>query len=135
MILGKALGIPSGTSQLKMNTSDGYRRRLERLMTLDSARLSPPNSTKPRNAASSMTTVSQTLSDLTATSACGESLQAVRLSERIRYIHCPGDDGRTSHGVMTFCSAGGVPMFVKEVESQEDFRLNYGVFRMMEDLL
>jgi hypothetical protein len=82
-----------------------------------------------------MTTASQILKDPTATSACSESPRAVRLSERIRYIHCPGDEGRGSHGVMTFCSAGGVPMFVKEVESQEDFRLNYSVFSMMEDLL
>jgi len=35
---------------------------------------------------------------------------------------------------MTFCSAGGAPLFVKEVESQEDFRLNYQVFRIVEDL-
>jgi len=36
---------------------------------------------------------------------------------------------------MTFCSAAGEPLFVKEVESQEDFRLNYQVFSMMEDLV
>jgi hypothetical protein len=37
--------------------------------------------------------------------------------------------------VMTFVSKSGVPLFVKEVNSQEDFRLNYSVFRMMEDLI
>jgi len=64
-----------------------------------------------------------------------DSLRAIKLTDRIRYIHCGGDEDRGSHGVMTFCSASGVPMFVKEVESQEDFRLNYNVFRMMEDLV
>lgn len=62
-------------------------------------------------------------------SEAANTLRAVRLSERIRYIHC--EDG---HGVMTFCSKNGSPLFVKEVQSQDDFKLNYSVFRMMEDL-
>lgn len=126
---------PSGTSQRKMSTSDAYRRRLERLVTRGSASSYSPSSPKKPTAESPVTTAPQTLSDPTATSACDESPRAVRLSERIRYIHCDGEEGRTSHGVMTFCSAGGAPLFVKEVESQEDFKLNYSVFRMMEDLL
>jgi hypothetical protein len=118
-----------------MSTSDAYRRRLERLMTRGSANSSCPSSPKKPTAESPVTTVPQIQKDPTATSACGESLRAVRLSERIRYIHCGAEEGRASHGVMTFCSAGGAPLFVKEVESQEDFRLNYQVFRMMEDLV
>lgn len=59
-----------------------------------------------------------------------ETLRAVSITERIKYIHCEG-----GHGVMTFSSVAGVPMFVKEVSSQEDFKLNYNVFRMMEDLI
>lgn len=76
-----------------------------------------------------MTAVSTTPEALTATPEAVSSLRAVKLSDRIRYIHC--EDG---HGVMTFSSRSGVPLFVKDVQSQEDFRLNYSVFRMMEDL-
>lgn len=36
---------------------------------------------------------------------------------------------------MTFTSKAGVPLFVKEVETQEDFRLNFSVFSMMETLV
>ena len=99
-------------------------------MMLDSERSSHPSSLKPLTAKSSERTVSQTLKDPTAQSTPVNAMRAVRLSERIRYIHCEG-----GHGVMTFCSAGGAPLFVKEVETQEDFRLNYSVFRMMEDLV
>ena len=63
------------------------------------------------------------------TSGTASTLRAVRLSDRIRYVHC--EDG---HGIMTFSSAAGRPLFVKEVQSKEDFSLNYSVFRMMEDL-
>jgi hypothetical protein len=58
------------------------------------------------------------------------SLRAVKLSERIRYLHCEG-----GHGVMTFLSRSGVPLYVREVETQDDFRLNYSVFSAMEELI
>jgi hypothetical protein len=77
-----------------------------------------------------MTAVSTTPKDLTVTSEAGSTLRAVKLTERIRYLHCEG-----GHGVMTFSSASGQPLFVKEVRDQEDFKLNYSVFRMMEDLV
>jgi hypothetical protein len=57
-------------------------------------------------------------------------LRAVKLSERIRYLHCEG-----GHGVMTFLSRSGVPLYVREVETQDDFRLNYSVFSAMEELI
>jgi hypothetical protein len=82
-----------------------------------------------------MQTAPQTLEAPTVTSEAGNTLRAVKLSERINYLHCGGDEDRGSHGVMTFVSKSGVPLFVKEVNSQEDFRLNYSVFRMMEDLI
>ena len=82
-----------------------------------------------------MQTAPQTLEAPTVTSKAENTLRAVKLSERINYLHCGGDEGRGSHGVMTFVSKGGVPLFVKEVNSREDFRLNYSVFRMMEDLI
>lgn len=64
------------------------------------------------------------------TSEAGGTLRAVKLSDRINYLHC--EEG---HGVMTFTSRAGVPLFVKEVRDQDDFKLNYSVFRMMEDLV
>lgn len=63
-------------------------------------------------------------------SEAASTLRAVKLTERINYLHC--EEG---HGVMTFVSRKGVPLFVKEVRDQEDFKLNYNVFRMMEDLI
>jgi len=73
---------------------------------------------------------SATLKDPTVTYPCDESLRAVKISDRINYLHCEG-----GHGVMTFVSRAGVPIFVKEVSSKEDFALNYNVFRMMETML
>ncbi len=64
------------------------------------------------------------------TSEAASTLRAVRLSEQIRYLHC--EDG---HGIMTFSSKAGRPLFVKEVQSRDDFSWNYSVFRMMEDLI
>lgn len=64
------------------------------------------------------------------TSEAASTLRAVRLSEQIRYLHC--EDG---HGVMTFSSKAGRPLFVKEVRDRDEFSWNYSVFRMMEDLI
>lgn len=82
-----------------------------------------------------MQTAPQTLEAPTVTSEAENTLRVVKLSGRINYLHCDGDGDRGSHGVMTFVSRGGVPLFVKEVNSLEDFRLNYSVFRAMEDLI
>lgn len=57
-------------------------------------------------------------------------MRAVKLSERIRYLHCEG-----GHGVMTFVGRNGSPQFVKEIADRDDFALNYNVFRMMEDMI
>jgi hypothetical protein len=77
-----------------------------------------------------MTAVSTTPEAPIATSAAASDLRAVKLSERIRYLHCEG-----GHGVMTFIGRNGSPQFVKEIASREDFKLNYSVFRMMEDMI
>lgn len=82
-----------------------------------------------------MQTAPQIPVDHTATSEAVSTLRAVKLSDRIRYVHCEGDSERGSHGVMTFVARNGVPLFVKEVSDQQDFKLNYSVFRMMEDLV
>ncbi len=73
---------------------------------------------------------SATLKDPTVTYPSDESLRAVRVSDRINYLHCEG-----GHGVMTFVSKSGVPLFVKEVWSQEEFKLNFNVFKMMETMV
>jgi len=73
---------------------------------------------------------SATLKDPIATYPKDESLRAVKVSDRINYLHCEG-----GHGIMTFVSRSGVPLFVKEVVSQEDFKLNFNVFKMMETML
>lgn len=77
-----------------------------------------------------MTAASITPKDPTVTSEAESGLRGVKLSNQIRYLHC--EDG---HGVMTFSSKAGRPLFVKEVQSKEDFSWNYSVFRMMEDLI
>jgi hypothetical protein len=81
-----------------------------------------------------MTTVSQIQKDLTAIFEADKDLRAVKLSDRINYLHCEGGESRDSHGVMVFTSEKGVPLFVKEVESREDFKLNFDVFKIMEIL-
>lgn len=81
-----------------------------------------------------MTTVSQTQKDLTATFEADKDLRAVKLSDQINYLHCEGTDNRNSHGVMVFTSKKGVPLLVKEVQSQEDFKFIFNSFKMWEDL-
>lgn len=90
-----------------------------------------PSVKKPQPPHKEMTTLSQTEPQK---EACADAPRAVKLSERIRYIHCEGGEDRDSHGVMTFVDKNDVPLFVKEVANQDDFKLNYSVFRMMEDL-
>jgi hypothetical protein len=82
-----------------------------------------------------MTTASTTPEARTVTSEAVGSLRAVKLSDRIRYVHCDGENQQGGHGIMTFSSKTGEPLFVKEVQNKEDFSLNYNVFRMMEDLI
>ena len=81
-----------------------------------------------------MTTVSQTQKDLIATFKADKGLRAVKLSDQINYLHCKDTDSRNSHGVMIFTSKKGVPLLVKEVQSQEDFKLIFNSFKMYEDL-
>ena len=61
---------------------------------------------------------------------CDKSLRAVKVSDRINYLHC--EDG---HGIMTFTSLSGRPLFIKEISSQEDFKLNFDVFKALETTL
>lgn len=82
-----------------------------------------------------MTAVFTTPEAPTVTSEAVNSLRAVKLSDRIRYIHCGSENQQGGHGIMTFSSKTGEPLFVKEVQTKEDFGLNYNVFRMMEDLI
>jgi hypothetical protein len=120
---------PLAIFQHKMSTSDAFRRRLEKILNRKSASSYSPSSANSNFEKSRMTDVSTIPGVPTVTSEAADALRAVKLSERIRYIHC--EDG---HGVMVFTSKGGNPLFVKEVQTQDDFRLNFSVFRMMEDL-
>lgn len=118
------------TFQHKMSTSDAYRRRLEQILNRGSAISSSLNSANTNSERSKMTAVSTTPKDPIAMSEAESTLRTVKLSEQIRYLHC--EEG---HGIMTFSSKSGRPLFVKEVRDQDEFKLNYNVFRMMEDLI
>lgn len=118
-----------------MNTSDAFRRRLERTLNQKSGSSYSPSSVNINFEKSKMTVVSTTPEAPTVTSEAVGSLRAVRLSDRIRYIHCEGENQRDGHGIMTFSSKTGEPLFVKEIQSKDDFSQNYSVFRMMEDLI
>jgi len=103
---------------------------LERLLIQRSEPSSSQNFANQPSDQSPMSIAPATPSAPIVTSPSATSLRAVKLSNRINYLHCEG-----GHGVITFTSKAGVPLFVKEVETQEDFRLNFSVFSMMETLV
>ncbi len=56
-------------------------------------------------------------------------MKAVSLSPRIRYIHCPGEEGQNDgHGVLILQGTRGYPTKVAEIETQADFKLYYTSF-------
>jgi hypothetical protein len=59
-------------------------------------------------------------------------MKGVKLTERIRYMHCEGDDGG-SHGVLVLLSAYGYPTKMLEVNDQADFRFAYSTFVAVEE--
>lgn len=59
-------------------------------------------------------------------------MTGVKLTERIRYIHCPGDDNGDSHGVLVLAGAYGFPTKILEVNDQADFRFAFNSFRDIE---
>ena len=59
-------------------------------------------------------------------------MKAVKLSNRIRYIHCPGDE-EGAHGVIVLLGAHGYPTKAEEVETQADFKFWYRAFTLAEE--
>ena len=53
-------------------------------------------------------------------------MTGIKLSERIRYIHCEDPDG--NHGVLVLLSAYGYPTKIMEINDQADFRFAYSSF-------
>ena len=94
-----------------------------------------PASSSPRYAASPLNqflapTVSTTLKEPTAISAPAESLQGVKLSEHIRYLHCHGGD-EGGHGVLIFTNPNG-SVTTADVETQDEFRAEFSAFCALE---
>ena len=59
-------------------------------------------------------------------------MTGVKLTERIRYMSCEGDDG-DSHGVLFLLGAYGYPTKALEVNDQKDFRFAFDTFRDVEN--
>ena len=53
-------------------------------------------------------------------------MTGVKLTERIRYIHCEDPEG--NHGVLVLLSAYGYPTKTLEVNDRADFRFAYSTF-------
>ena len=59
-------------------------------------------------------------------------MKAVKLTNRIRYFHCPGDE-EGAHGVMVLLGAHGYPTKAEEVETQADFKFWFRAFSLAEE--
>ena len=58
-------------------------------------------------------------------------MKGVKLTERIRYMHCEDQEG--NHGVLILLGAYGYPTKVLEVNDQKDFRFAYSTFVSIEE--
>lgn len=76
--------------------------------------------------------MSTTLKEPTAISAPVESLQGVKLSEHIRYLHCHGGD-EGGHGVLIFTNPNG-SQTITDVETQDEFRSELNAFMALENI-
>lgn len=76
--------------------------------------------------------MSTTLKEPTAISAPAESLQGVKLSDHIRYIHCHGGD-EGGHGVLIFTNPNG-SLTVTDVETKDQFRAELSAFMALESV-
>lgn len=57
-------------------------------------------------------------------------MKGVKLTERIRYFHCQGEDG--AHGVLVLLGISQWPTKAVEIETQADFRKFYNNFVVTE---
>lgn len=53
-------------------------------------------------------------------------MKGVKLTERIRYLHCEGDEG--THGILVLLGVSHLPTKAVEIETQADFRKFYNSF-------
>jgi hypothetical protein len=53
-------------------------------------------------------------------------MKAVSLTERIKYMHCEGDEG--SHGILVLLGTEHLPTKAVEIETKADFRRFYDSF-------
>ncbi len=58
-------------------------------------------------------------------------MTGVKLTERIRYMHCEDVEG--NHGVLVLLAAYGYPTKVLEVNDKADFRFAYSTFVSIEE--
>ena len=58
-------------------------------------------------------------------------MTGVKLTERIRYLHCEDESG--NHGTLILLSAYGYPTKALEVNDQKDFRFAFETFRDVEN--
>jgi len=61
-------------------------------------------------------------------------MKAVSLTDHIKYLHCPGEDGKDSaHGVLVLIGADGKPSQVVSIEDQESFKFWYTNYALLEE--
>ena len=53
-------------------------------------------------------------------------MKGVKLTERIRYMHCEGEDG--THGILVLLGLSQWPTKAVEIHDQADFRKFYKLF-------
>ena len=53
-------------------------------------------------------------------------MKGVKLTERIRYMHCEGEEG--AHGILVLLGIAQWPTKAVEVDNQSDFRKFYNKF-------
>lgn len=53
-------------------------------------------------------------------------MKGVKLTERIRYMHCEGEEG--AHGILVLLGISHIPTKAVEIETQADFRKFYDAF-------
>ena len=53
-------------------------------------------------------------------------MTGIKLSERIRYMHCEGENG--SHGILVLLGTEHLPTKAVEIETKADFRRFYDSF-------
>ena len=53
-------------------------------------------------------------------------MKGIKLTERIRYMHCEGEEG--AHGILVLLGVSHIPTKAVEIETEADFRKFYTNF-------